>query len=133
MAIVEFDGGRIRTRQASVANGLTCNGTIHAAHLADDVPILDFTHVVSYRFTASRACFGKTEQAWNAYVVWMTAAWRREVDTVIDALERHQERIGRPAAGLPLRHFHQRGTPQYDAAKMASVGFLKTKVPSPIC
>ena len=84
-------------RKAYVADGLTCNWTIHATHFADYVPILDFTHVVSYLFTASRACFGKTEQAWNAYVVWMTAAWRGEVDTVIDALERHQERIGLPA------------------------------------
>jgi len=42
-------------RKAFVADGLTCNWSIHAEHFEDYVPILDFTHAVSYLFTASIA------------------------------------------------------------------------------
>jgi hypothetical protein len=85
-------------RKAFVADGLTCNWTIHAEHFADYVPILDFTHAVSYLFTASIICFGKTPEAWTAYCVWMTAAWQGKIAAVIKDLQQHQERIGLPAA-----------------------------------
>ena len=84
-------------RKAFVADGLTCNSTIHAEHFADYVPILDFTHAVSYLFTASIICFGKTPEAWTAYCVWMTAAWQGNIAAVIKDLQQHQERIGLPA------------------------------------
>jgi hypothetical protein len=84
-------------RKAFVADGLTCNWTIHAEHFADYVPILDFTHAVSYLFTVSIICFGKTPEAWTAYCNWMTAAWQGSIATVIEELEVHQERIGLPA------------------------------------
>lgn len=84
-------------RKAFVADGLTCNWTIHQEHFSDYVPILDFTHAVSYLFTASIVCFGKTPQAWAAYCQWMTAAWQGSIATVIDELQVHQERIGLPA------------------------------------
>lgn len=83
-------------RKAFVADGLTCNWSIHAEHFEDYVPILDFIHAVSYLFTASIACFGKNEQAWQTYCVWMRAAWRGDVGTVIDELKLHQQRIGLP-------------------------------------
>ena len=84
-------------RKAFVADGLTCNWTIHAEHFADYVPILDFTHAVSYLFTASIACFGKTPEAWTAYCNWMTTAWQGNIAAVIEELKMHQERIGLPA------------------------------------
>lgn len=83
-------------RRAFVADGLTCNWTIHAEHFASYVPILDFTHAVSYLFTASVACFGKTEAAWTNYVVWMTLVWQGKVAQVIHMLRSHQVRIGLP-------------------------------------
>jgi hypothetical protein len=83
-------------RKAYVADGLTCNWSIHAKHFRDYVPILDFTHAVSYLFTASLACLGKSEQAWLAYARWMRAAWQGNVAEVIEELKTHQGRIGTP-------------------------------------
>ncbi len=83
-------------RKAFVADGLTCNWSIHHEHFADYVPILDFTHAVSYLFTASIACLGKTEQAWTAYAGWMRAAWQGNIALVIAELKVRQAQIGHP-------------------------------------
>lgn len=83
-------------RKAFVADGLTCNWSIHAKHFEDYVPILDFTHAVSYLFNASISCLGKNEQAWQMYCDWMRAAWRGDVETVINELTAHQQQIGLP-------------------------------------
>lgn len=83
-------------RKAFVADGLTCNWSIHAEHFENYVPILDFTHAVSYLFTASMVCLGKSEQAWQMYCHWMRTAWRGEIAAVIDELTAHQDRIGMP-------------------------------------
>lgn len=83
-------------RKAYVADGLTCNWTIHRKHFADYTPILDFVHAVSYLFTASVACFGKTDEAWLAYCRWMRSTWRGNIDDVIGDLRQQQERVGFP-------------------------------------
>jgi hypothetical protein len=83
-------------RKAFVADGLTCNWSIHAEHFADYVPILDFTHAVSYLFRASVLCLGKSEQAWQTYCAWMRIAWLGDIGTVINELRIHQGRIGFP-------------------------------------
>ncbi|MGB7324716.1 MAG: hypothetical protein WBD31_07580, partial [Rubripirellula sp.] len=83
-------------RKAFVADGLTCNWTIHAAHFKDYVPILDFTHAVSYLFTASLILFGKTDEAWQVYRRWMTLVWQGSVAEVLEELRAHQLRIGVP-------------------------------------
>lgn len=84
------------SRKAFVADGLTCNWTIHAEHFEDYVPILDFTHAVSYLFTASVILLGKTDEAWEAYSRWMTQVWQGGVGGVIRELTTHQIRIGHP-------------------------------------
>ena len=84
------------SRKAFVADGLTCNWTIHAKHFPEYVAILDFTHAVSYLFTASVVLFGKTELAWEAYTRWMTLAWQGRVGEVIAELREHQIRLGYP-------------------------------------
>jgi hypothetical protein len=83
-------------RKAFVADGLTCNWSIQKEHFEDYVPVLDFTHAVSYLFTASQIVFGKTEQAWDAYTQWMTLAWQGRVGEVIEELRKHQMLIGMP-------------------------------------
>lgn len=83
-------------RKAYVGDGLACNWAIHAEHFKDYTPILDFIHAVSYLFTASTACFGKTEESWRVYCDWMRAAWRGDVGSVIAELKIHQTRIGLP-------------------------------------
>lgn len=86
-------------RKAFVADGLTCNWKIHAKHFKDYVAILDFIHAVSYLFTASLVVFGKTDEAWQAYVRWMTTAWQGNIDDVIAELREHQARLGYPEEG----------------------------------
>jgi len=83
-------------RKAFVADGLTCNWSIHRKHFSDYVPILDFTHAVSYLFAASIACLGKTEQAWTVYAGWMQAAWQGNIALVIAELKVQQSQIGHP-------------------------------------
>jgi hypothetical protein len=83
-------------RKAFVADGLTCNWTIHAKHFRDYVAILDFTHAVSYLFTASLVLFGKTDEAWDEYARWMTLTWQGRVEEVIAELCEHQDRLGDP-------------------------------------
>ena len=92
-----FDGAR---RKAFVGDGLPCNWTIQKTHFRDYVPILDFVHAVSHLFAASVACFGKTEEAWNAYTTWMCRVWQSDVVSVIDELKSHQRRIGEPPDGV---------------------------------
>lgn len=83
-------------RRAYLGDGLTCNWTIHAEHFSDYVPILDFTHAVTYLFTASVICFGKTPAAWTAYCAWITLCWQGNIAKVLDELRTHQTRIGTP-------------------------------------
>jgi hypothetical protein len=83
-------------RKAFVADGLTCNWTIQQLHFKDYVPILDFTHAVSYLFTASLLCLGKGEKGWEKYCDWMTAAWRGNIGRVLIELRRHQHQLGLP-------------------------------------
>ena len=105
------DGTRRRfdeaSRKAFVADGLTCNWTIHAKHFSDYVPVLDFIHAVSYLFTASLIVFGKTEEAWENYARWMTMTWQNyarwmtmtwqgRVSEVLVELRTHQQLIGKP-------------------------------------
>lgn len=81
-------------RRAFVGDGQSCNWTIQEQHFSDYVPILDFTHAVTYLFRASIACFGKGDDAWSTYTRWMTLAWRGDVSEVIAELEAHQSRLG---------------------------------------
>ena len=87
------------TRKAFIGDGLSCNWSIHQAHFKDYTAILDFIHAVSYVYQAAIVCFGKNEQAWNAYSQWMTRTWQGNVSEVISVLKTHQERIGSPPKG----------------------------------
>ena len=83
-------------RRAYLGDGLACNWTIHAEHFPTYTPILDFTHAVTYLFTASVICFGKTPSAWKTYCEWMTSCWQGDIGAVIEDLKSHQIRIGLP-------------------------------------
>lgn len=82
-------------RRAFVGDGLACNWAIHEARFPTFTPILDFTHAVTYLFRAAQLCYQKDE-AWTAYVRWMTSVWRGQVGDVIGELDQHQERLGEP-------------------------------------
>lgn len=83
-------------RKAYVADGLTCNWSIHKAHFRDYTAILDFVHAVSYLFTASSACYGQDEAAWCAYCQWMRSTWCGKIDDVLRELREHQDQMGLP-------------------------------------
>lgn len=83
-------------RRAFVADGLSCNWTIHAEHFDDYVAILDFTHAVTYLHRASIACCGRGDAAWKMYTRLMTLTWQGKVNEVIKELEGHQSRVGDP-------------------------------------
>jgi hypothetical protein len=84
------------SRKAYVADGLTCNWSIHQTHFRDYTAILDFVHAVSYLFAASLACYGYEEAAWGAYCRWMRSTWCGKIDDVIRELREHQQRMGLP-------------------------------------
>lgn len=86
----------LASRKAFVADGLACNWTIQQTHFSDYVPILDFTHAVTYLFNASITCLGKGDAAWKLYCDWMTKVWRGKIDEVLIEMEQHQRRIGMP-------------------------------------
>jgi len=83
-------------RKAYVADGLTCNWSIHKTHFRSYTPILDFVHAVSYLFKASSACYGHDETAWYVYCQWMRSTWCGKIDDVICELREHQDRMGLP-------------------------------------
>lgn len=83
-------------RRAYVADGLTCNWSIHKTHFRDYTPILDFVHAVSYLFIVSSACYGHDETAWDAYCQWMRLTWCGKIDDVIGELRKHQDQMGLP-------------------------------------
>lgn len=83
-------------RKAYVADGLTCNWSIHKKHFREYTPILDFVHAVSYLFTAASACYGHDQAAWDAYCRWMRSTWCGKIDDVIRELREHQDRLGPP-------------------------------------
>lgn len=87
-------------RRAFVGDGLACNWKIHEEHFNDYVPILDFTHAVSYLHRVSIVCFGRSDEAWTTYVRWMTLTWQGRVSEVIAELDVHQARLGESPRGV---------------------------------
>ncbi len=67
------------SRQAFLGDGLACNWTIHETYFPKFVPILDFTHAVTYLFRAAALCTRSREEAWSVYADWMTKTWRGQV------------------------------------------------------
>ncbi|HUP79039.1 MAG TPA: hypothetical protein VM260_10835 [Pirellula sp.] len=83
-------------RKAYLGDGLPCNWAIHKKHFSTYTPILDFPHAVSYIFAIAVISLGKTEEAWTAYMNWMTLCWQGKIKEVLVEFKRHQERIGVP-------------------------------------
>ena len=81
-------------RTVACPGRLQCNWAIHKKHFPTYIPILDFTHAVSYIFAIAVICFGKTDGAWTAYTNWMTRCWQGKIKEVLVEIKLHQERIG---------------------------------------
>ncbi len=57
--------------KAFLGDGLAWNWSIWKQHFPDFTPILDFLHVLSYRFLAAKAVHDVASDAWDQYLVWM--------------------------------------------------------------
>jgi hypothetical protein len=60
-------------------------------------PIVDFVHVLTYVYLASRAIGGGTDAIWQRYLRWATACWQGEVAEVLDELRQTLARMPKPA------------------------------------
>ncbi len=73
--------------KAFLGDGLAWNWSIWKQHFPDFTPILDFLHVLSYRFLAAKAVHDVASDAWAQYLV--------DLDGQVLPLRR-QESVGRP-------------------------------------
>lgn len=83
-------------RKAFLGDGLKCNWTIQESLFGQYTPILDFTHAVTYLFSAATIILGKSDEAWAQYTRWMTMCWQGEVTQIIQELKIHQTHLGLP-------------------------------------
>jgi hypothetical protein len=60
-------------------------------------PIVDFVHVLTYVYLASRAVGGDTDAIWQRYLRWATACWRGQVAEILDELRRALAARPKPA------------------------------------
>ena len=82
-----------------MGDGLAWNWSIWKQHFPDFTPILDFLHVLSYRFLAAKAVHDVASDAWAQDLVWMRGAWQGEVAQVLEELHAWQTRRGEPPEG----------------------------------
>lgn len=87
--------------RAFLGDGLPWNWSIWKAHFRDCVPILDFIHVLSYLFVASKAVQTSGEDAWDQYVAWMRGCWQGDVAQVLEELRVWQTKLGTPDNETP--------------------------------
>lgn len=87
--------------RAFLGDGLPWNWSIWKQHFRDFEPILDFIHVLSYLFVASKATHPRSEDAWDQYLVWMRGCWQGDVAQVLEELQQWQTKLGGPDDETP--------------------------------
>jgi hypothetical protein len=60
-------------------------------------PIVDFVHVLTYVYLASRAIGGGTDAIWQRYLRWATACWQGQVAEILDELRQTLAGMPKPA------------------------------------
>jgi hypothetical protein len=81
-------------RRAFLADGQRYNWTIQQKWFKDFEPIADFVHPLSYLYAAATAASADPSERWSLYVAWMTSCWQGRVQSVVEELQRHAERLG---------------------------------------
>jgi hypothetical protein len=102
-AEVQRRGLHKASRKACVCDGQKYNWSIWEMHLVmlGFLPILDFLHLLVYLYGAACAVEGKgSAAAWALYEVWLTQAWRGEVQALLRGLKAAGERVGKPPEGV---------------------------------
>lgn len=87
--------------RAFLGDGLPWNWSIWKQHFRDFVPILDFIHVLSYLFVASKAVRPRALDAWDQYLVWMRGCWQGDVEQTLEELREWQVKLGEPDDETP--------------------------------
>lgn len=81
-------------RKAFVADGASCNWSIHRGYFADFEPITDFLHALCYVYLAAMGTCGSETEGWSQYEKWLRGCWQGRVGEVIEELKVIQERVG---------------------------------------
>lgn len=89
------------TAKAFLGDGLPWNWSIQKKEFRGFVPILDFTHALSYLFVVAKALHDRAADAWDQYVVWMRGCWRGDIEQVLSELAIWQRKIGKPPEEAP--------------------------------
>lgn len=69
-------------------------------HFPDFTGVLDFLHLVSYLYAGARTAYPqRSDQAWILYKRLARLAWSGQSQEVLEVLQRHSDRIGKPPQG----------------------------------
>ena len=72
--------------RAFLGDGLPWNWSIQQTHFRDFTPILDFTHALSYIYTAAMIADNDVAAGWTRYLALTKACWQGRVGEVIAVL-----------------------------------------------
>jgi hypothetical protein len=73
--------------------------TIHRTHFHTFVPTVDFVHVLTYIYVASKAIGGPANSVWERYLDWAKACWQGKVATILDQLRATWQTMTSPKEG----------------------------------
>lgn len=80
--------------KAFLGDGLPWNWSIQQTHFRPFVPILDFTHALSYIYGAALAMTSRADQVWSYYLALSRGCWQGRVMEVVAALHEWLAREG---------------------------------------
>ena len=60
---------------------------LQRAYFSTFEPIVDFVHVLTYVYLASKAVGGGADAVWERYLEWATACWQGQVTAVLEPLK----------------------------------------------
>jgi hypothetical protein len=86
---------------AFLGDGLPWNWSIQKKEFRGFVPILDFTHALSYLFVVAKALHERPADAWDQYLAWMRGCWQGDIEQVLSELGIWQQKIGKPPEEVP--------------------------------
>lgn len=87
--------------KAFLGDGLPWNWSIWKNEFRGFIPILDFTHALSYLFVVAKAVHETPADAWSQYLTWMRGCWQGDIGQVLEELHAWQRKLGDPSKETP--------------------------------